>query len=342
MTAFRLLIVAALIVAAAGWYVFYPRPPAPTGPHPVGFLDMPLQVSPGTTLPVAIWYPRDLAKPAPVILFSPGWGSRRTQNRLQTENLASHGFVVVACDDIASDPATDPNHGVFLDLLSDAGTKASIERAGRNAVAQGARLIAVLDALTAAGGKLTGLPVTLELGRVGALGYSMGGTSTLAAAAKDPRIAGVFNLDGGLFGPAADDIVVPAYFLLSSLEAFPSQAELSSPDAYTRNYALISALDIPRNRRRMERPMSYWAQLPHAGHGDLGDGLFVCSSGEWQRTNFERRAMYSAIAELEVAFFRSVLLGEPAPLHGLLGHSDQTLRWISPTSPPAGTAKARQ
>ena len=92
----------------------------------------------------------------------------------------------------------------------------------------------------------------------------------------------------------------------------------------------------------MERPGNYWALLPNADHSDLSDALFAFSIDRIHRTNFERRAMNTAIRAFEVAFFRSTLLGEREPLLALLGRNDQTVRWISPTSAPAGAANARQ
>lgn len=332
-----LLIAAALLVpiaAAAGWFVFVPRPPTPGGPQAVGRTELTLRDSQGRPIAVTVWYPTPLeaGSPSPLILYSPGWGGVRTSSSAQTANLASHGFVVVGCDDIASDPALDPDHGVFLELATDAQTAGTIERAGRHAVTQAQRLLEVLRALQA--GQAPLLAGRIDLERVGVVGHSIGGTSGLVAASMDPRITAVFNLDGGLFGPAANDIAPPAYFLLSSIEAFPLDSELASPDPAVRNYALISAMDLPRNRRRMERPGSYWAQLPRAEHADLADALFTPSRRLMFRTNFERRAMNRAIEALEVAFFHNALRGDPAPLLGLVGRSGQTVRWISPTQPP--------
>jgi hypothetical protein len=92
----------------------------------------------------------------------------------------------------------------------------------------------------------------------------------------------------------------------------------------------------------MERPHGYWAQIPAAEHNDLADGLFRMRRHLPIRTNFERTEINEAIGRTQTAFFRSALLRDEAPLRALLGRSDQTLRWISPGSPPPGTATARQ
>lgn len=337
----QLLLIVGLGLAVAAWLVFVPSRPAPSGPKAVGQVEVQMQDSRGEPLLVTIWYPAatsaasaplEARVPAPVILYSPGWTGTRTQSSIQAENLASHGFVVVACDDLGRD-------GSF-DVSSDAAMAASIERAGRDVVAQAGRLSEVLRALAA--GQPALLAGRLDLARVGVLGYSLGGPAGLTAALQDPRIVAVLNLDGGLFGPPATEIGSAAYFLLSSREVFPTEAELASSDPSTRNYALVSAIDIPRNELRMERPNNYWAQIPKAAHNDLSDSLFAFSRTKIFRTNFERRTMNAAIKAYQVAFFRSVLLGDPGPLLALVGKNDQTVRWISSTSTPPGAAKARQ
>ncbi len=337
----RFLLVVALGLAAVAWFVFIPRRPAPSGPRAVGKMEIVLKDLRGQSIPVAIWYPAatsapnaplESRTPAPVILYAPGWAGTRTQSSVQTENLASHGFVVVACDD----PSTDAS----FDTGSDAAMAATIERAGRDVVRQAGRLVDILNALAA--GSPTVLRGRLDLTAVGLLGYSIGGAASLTAALQDPRIVAVLNVDGGLFGPPANEIGSTAYFLLSSREAFPSEAELASPNPATRNYALISAIDIPRNKLRMERPNNYWAQIPKADHAALSDALFTFSRASPLRTNFERSAMNAAIGTYEVAFFRSVLQGDSGPLLALVGRSNHMVRWISSTSTPDGATNARQ
>ncbi|CAN5544566.1 alpha/beta hydrolase [soil metagenome] len=352
----RLLVLLGLVaaVAAGGWLAFVPRRPMPDGPYAVGRSELLLRDSSDKPLPVALWYPAaspagrgqvedaPLAarSPAPLVLYSPGWGGGRTQSSIQAENLASHGFIVIGCDDYASDPAGDPDRGLSLDLSSDAAMAATIERAGRHAVRQARRLIDVLRALDA--GQAPLLAGRVDLRRVGALGYSVGGSSVMQAALMEPRIVAVINVDGALFGDPADRLGSHAYLLISSREAFPSQAELASPDPFTRNYALLSAIDVPRNTQRIGRPDNYWILVKDADHADLSDALFAWSRPKMLRTNIVRGAMNAAIGAYEVAFFRSTLLAEPAPLRALLAETSQTVRRINSTPPPSGAASGRQ
>ncbi len=344
MSALRSLALAAFVLAAAlgaaAWFVFVPRLPSPTGPSAVGRAETTLRGAQGEQVGVTIWYPRDARGKSPLVLYSPGWGAKRDQSAAQLKALASHGFVVVACDDVGSELATDPSKGIRLKLETDAETAETIQRAGHHAVVQADRLLAVLAALEAGPAPF---PVgTIDTRRVGVLGFSLGGTAGLAAAARDPRIVAVFNIDGGLFGPAAEDISVSAYFLLSSNEAFPSASDLAAANPSIRNYAMISGLDIPRNRRRMQKTESYWSQIPEADHVDLSDELYLLSRRTLWRTNTTRREIHDAITSMEVAFFRSTLEGNPAQLRSLAGHGDQTVRWINPKGPTDGTATPRQ
>lgn len=341
MTALRLsvlaglLILAGLVVLAA----FVPRRPSPTGPHAVVRMDVVLRESNGRLLPVTVWYPQGLARPAPVVLYSPGWGGTRTASSIQVENLARHGFVVVGCDDIASDAATDPDRGKSIELQSDAALKATLERADRHVVLQANRILEVLRALE--DGQAPALTGRLDLGRIGAMGYSVGGAAAIQAGLVDHRIRAVLNVDGALSGPPADQIGPQAYFLLSSREAFPTEAEQNSPDPVIRNYAYISAIDIPRNRKRMEQPRNYWVVVDLAMHDDLADGLFEFRRNRLFRTNRQRAAMNDAVGRLEVAYFRSTLMDDSDALRDLIGKAGQSVRWISPTSATPGTANAK-
>ncbi len=180
-------LVVVVVLALAAWFVFVPRPPSPGGPSAVGQAELVLRDALGRSIPVTVWYPAagrgnggtpvanaplDARTPAPLVLYSPGWGVTRMQSRIQVENLASHGFVVVGCDDLASEPTADPDQRANLDVSSDAATAATIERAGRHVVRQAGRLLAVLDALEA--GQSTLLAGRLDLTRVGVLGYLRG------------------------------------------------------------------------------------------------------------------------------------------------------------------------
>lgn len=340
----RVALLVALVAVVVGWYVFIPRRPSPAGPHAVGRMELVLKDREGRPLQTTVWYPAEGSRagsilvdaplagfgPAPLVLYSPGWGATRSQSSIQLENLASHGFVVVGCDSFAAIAADDPDHGKSLELATDTELAETIERGGRHVVRQASRIVAVLDAL--ADGQAPFAKGRLDLAKVGVLGYSAGGGSALQAGLEDPRIVAIINVDGALFGPPADRIGPQAYFLISSQEAFPPESELKSADPVVRNYALLSVWDIPRNERRMRQPGNYWVLFEDADHDDLSDGLFTLRRSRMFRTNFKRRAMNDAIGSFEVAFFRSTLTGDSSALKRLAGVGSPSFRWINPAS----------
>ena len=324
---------------------FLPMRPLPDGPNVVASQELSVMTSKGERIPVTVWYPTlaqtrgaadthaALAIPtsAPVILYSAGWGGSRSQSSIQVQNLASHGFVVVACP---NDP-TDPDRGPPFDFSSALQTTLSMERMDRRVEAKANILIEVLGALgTSQAGAFAG---RLNLDHVGVLGYSIGGAVGAQAAFQDPRIVAVFNLDGWLFGQAADAPTDRAYFLLSSNQAFPS-ASASETD---RNIARLSELDHARNAARTERLGGYWVAFDSADHEDLSDALFALRRNRIFRSNFERRQINSAIGAFEVAFFKSTLANESAPLLSARRVPYAFVRWISSTPPEElGTASA--
>jgi hypothetical protein len=138
----------------------------------------------------------------PVLLFSHGWTGFRQQSTFLMEELASHGYVVVAVEHTygaittvfpdgtiaRSNPAALP-----VDLPADQSHPAA-QRLGDQWAGD---LSFVLDRLTALNiadpdGRFTG---RLDLERVGALGHSTGGGAALEFCGRDARCRAVLGLD---------------------------------------------------------------------------------------------------------------------------------------------------
>ena len=141
----------------------------------------------------------------PVLLFSPRWNGRRTQNTVLAEELASQGYVVAAID--------HPHNGSRVELADGSvvrGTEALEGPKGAQATAQ-AQLDSwtnhlqlwaddqrfVLNQLTAWNAGGDGLfSHHLDLAHVGAFGHSFGGAASVALCGLDPRMKAAINLDG--------------------------------------------------------------------------------------------------------------------------------------------------
>ncbi|MBG0830408.1 hydrolase [Planomonospora sp. ID67723] len=146
----------------------------------------------------------------PVVVYSPGLRSNRCLGTLLVEELASHGYLVVAVDHTYdADRVEFPGGRVESFAITDDVDDALI---GKALVVRTADTRFVLDRLTAlnAGHNIDAgrrrLPPTLtgafRLPRVGILGHSLGGATAAAAMRADRRLQAGVNLDGSLLSPA--------------------------------------------------------------------------------------------------------------------------------------------
>ena len=163
-------------------------------------------------------------RPCPVLLFSPGYGMDRSAGTGLVEELASHGYLVVAIDhtydasevefpggriETALLPA-DPSDRL---VVAEAGVREADARfvldrieelnAGRNPDAEHRPLP-------------RGLRGAFDLDRIGMFGHSLGGCTTAAAIHDDRRIKAGLSLDGQFVGPSAPAGSDRPFLLLSS------------------------------------------------------------------------------------------------------------------------------
>ena len=144
----------------------------------------------------------------PVVLFSPGGGTSRELNTALVEDLASRGYVVVSFDHTYEAPVELPDGRVVPPAPEFLSTDVAVLRdtLARAIDVRVADTRFVLDKLAeldrgrnpdAEHRRLpTGLRRSLDLSRVGMLGYSYGGYTAAEAMHDDPRIDAGINLDG--------------------------------------------------------------------------------------------------------------------------------------------------
>jgi pimeloyl-ACP methyl ester carboxylesterase len=115
----------------------------------------------------------------PVVLYGPGGGNPRTLGTGLVEELASHGYLVVAIDHTYEASEVEfPDGRLATDRRPPGTTR------GQSAAVRVADIRFILDAL--------------GLDRVGMLGYSAGGFAAAEAMLTDQRIRAGVNLDGKL------------------------------------------------------------------------------------------------------------------------------------------------
>lgn len=161
----------------------------------------------------------------PVLLYSPGFGASRSMATAQIEDLASHGFVVVAMDHPGYEGVVE-----FPDGRIEAAPKrnGSTPRAVLIDTALAIRVADTRFVLDSLGGMVAGrqldadrhrlpanLSQVLDLSRVGMFGHSLGGATAAAVMRVDRRVRAGVNLDGTLYGDS-DGTVAGPFLLISS------------------------------------------------------------------------------------------------------------------------------
>ncbi|MBO3748234.1 lipase [Streptosporangiaceae bacterium NEAU-GS5] len=160
--------------------------------------------------------------PRPVVLYSTAGNSVRALGTGQVEDLASHGYIVIALD--ATHEASEvefpggrlelpgPQSGDDALTVQQVAVRAADTRFVLNQLAElnkGGNPDAEHDTLP------KGLAGSLDLNRIGMFGWSLGGAATAQAMADDPRIKAGINLSGTFFGPVATTGVTRPFMLMS-------------------------------------------------------------------------------------------------------------------------------
>ena len=162
----------------------------------------------------------------PVLIFSHGFGDFPELNTIKAEELASQGYVVVSINhtydsavNVFPDGRIIPQSSIFDEVESESEL---IELLGESVNIRAEDAQFVLDKLEEinAGNDPAGLfSGKLDLERVGMYGYSLGGATTANVLSLDSRFKAGINLDGALFGDAANASLSQPFMFLNN-EAF--------------------------------------------------------------------------------------------------------------------------
>ena len=146
--------------------------------------------SPERTLAATLWYPEGAAAAHPLLVYSHGFMSMRSENAPLTALLASHGYVVVAVDYPLTNFGAPGGPNV------------------RDAVNQPDDVRFVIDRVLAWEPGERPFAGEIDRERIGAVGLSLGGLTTTLATfhprLRDPRIAAAVSIAGpaAMFSPA--------------------------------------------------------------------------------------------------------------------------------------------
>jgi alpha-beta hydrolase superfamily lysophospholipase len=141
----------------------------------------------------------DVRTPWPIVFFSPGSGMVPALYTTFCEELASHGFVVVALDHPYDDRAVLLSDGRVVKQAKQPDGGEELLRFERERVAVRTQdLRYALDQLTRmeSGDIADPLRGHLDLSHVGVIGHSVGGMTAARFCQDDPRVGACGNLDG--------------------------------------------------------------------------------------------------------------------------------------------------
>lgn len=214
-------------------------------------------------------------QPFPLVLLAPGLYGTAASMSVLARNLASHGYVVAGIDDPARDApsrhASEADEDIRLrpfDFSSAEGLKTTMSRSGVRAKRVASRALAVLDRLEACVAQSSILRDHVELTRVGFVGFSFGGSAAVESSFLDRRIAAVVNLDGSLFGRAADDAVKVPYLMMHSDFSRKVLYDPTSPHLYD---FLLDQNDLRLVAVQTTVPDSHLFVIRNSFHGSFAD-----------------------------------------------------------------------
>jgi dienelactone hydrolase len=218
----------------------------------------------------------------PVLLYSPAWAGRRNENTFHAQELASHGYIVVAIDHpYDSEFVVFPQGRVVHTRLvwgdpfaSETAERKFVSVAERQIRVRAEDAVLVLDTLAEinssdASNTFTG---KLDLNRVGIFGFSLGGGAALQACWLDRRFKAGIDMDGLIAAESAKDgPTAPFLFLIAEV---PLELDASIEDPIERRRIAFDMRQIARMRELSERSGVRVETLAGLSHFNFSDAHF--------------------------------------------------------------------
>ena len=263
--------------------------------------------------------------PFPVVLYNHGGGWPRFTSTFTTEELASHGYVVVSIghngmnqvqrllDGTSVEPDTMVPPRPTGDLRADAyGSWAHLEQHHfPEWVADAVHALGRLDEMNREG-PLAG---TLDLESIGMYGWSFGGATSIELAAIDERVKAAIDQDGQLFGSASTRGTARPFMLMHSSEppAPPESAGEEEREMFTAVMQELSGVTREAHASLKSLASGDWYDVTIAGtnHGSFSDlTLFYPGASP----GIDPARAHEIINSLTVAFFDRYLKGTDSSL----------------------------
>jgi predicted dienelactone hydrolase len=250
----------------------------------------------------------------PVVIFSPGFGATPKFYTKQLEELASHGYVVVAINPTYEAPVLFPDGQVITQSsvfdFSSANSETEQQVFNQAVEIRAADVSFMLKELERINIEdpqelLTG---HLDLSQVGIFGHSLGGDTAIQAMKRDHRLKAGINMDGGSYG---------------SLFSSGNRESLNRPFMVMSHDGADDALQLFYQRLRAN---AYRLIIEGSTHNTFMDFGLILPAFSANSTTQEESRIAQAIGSIEpqratqiisaytVAFFNHYLKGEDEPL----------------------------
>lgn len=263
--------------------------------------------------------------PFPVLVYHHGGGWTRFTSTFTTEELASHGYVVVSVGhngfnrtqflpdgaSVAPDTLTFPEP--TGDILADAlGSWDYLDDHHFPEWVADARF--VLDRLETLNGSGP-FAEQLDLDRIGMYGWSFGGATSIEASVVDERVKAAIDHDGQLFGTAPTAGTARPFMLMHGGE-LPEMPPSDDPEVAAANEKALAELmaQVARTDSALKAASTgEWYDVTIAGtnHGSFSD-LVLFTPGF--AASIETARGHEIVNALTLAFFDRYLKGAEAPL----------------------------
>jgi predicted dienelactone hydrolase len=318
--------IAALAILLTAGSLYQPPPAAvPTGPLGFGRTHYTwTDRVRNREIPAHAWYPMPLTSRAwPVVVYSHGAGTPVATYTAKLDDLASHGYIVVA-PQYPADPL-DPGRcraaaGTAYDEMVEIGLRCVRDRAAIVAADIGFVLDRIADVNRARGGS-PDLGGRFDLTHLAAVGHSLGGFASVRACQLDTRISACVNEDGGTADGAflqyAGDSgpKQPLLYVEASLPALSDQqlaaTGLTRADWNARLDRMVTV--VHERQLHSSGPGSYKVALhaPGMQHGSFGDLYLTATTDDARRTALHNLEICEAVT---LAFLDKVLKGAKGTL----------------------------
>ena len=250
-------------------------------------------------------FPLPDLKPYPVIIFSHGLFSLRDMYTVFTEELASHGYIVVSIDHTYLNAITVFPDGHSIDsepLLSSMFTLPFKEQSNFVARAIGeyqSDMRFVLDQLNSMNrNSACTFFNRLDINNIGILGHSAGGMAALEMCRSDDRCKAAINMDGW------NDQVIsvepfqkPILLLCSQFNADGISDTVLKQTNKTREEFTNFIQALEKHQKEFCKNMGpYCKQIifPGVDHSDFGDIIFA----KWPLRNWNAAEPYATVREI--------------------------------------------